>query len=612
MNKRAVIYVFYDKDGIVDSYVTYMLQALKSVCDKLVVVCNGKLNDLGRQSLYEITEDIVVRENEGFDAWGFKTGIEYIGWDTIEQYDELVLMNDSVFGPIYPLQSIFDDMAEKELDFWGITKHGRFVKTYGKGNKEKVLPEHIQSYFIAVSKSMLSDPEFRKYWDNLKKLKTWNDAVSLFESKFTNHFESLGMKWDVYINTDDRYADFTGISMLSLMVYELIRDYRCPVIKRKNFSIEYDNFLAFSVGDNTRKAFDYIKENTEYDVDLIWDHILRTSTLRHINDCLNLTYLLPESYVLNDAVDTKNMNVAVFAHITYEDLIDFCAGYIKSASGIADVYITTLNEHTKECIVDRFGLLGLNEPKIIVLPENSRGRDVSALWVALKPYMTHYDYICYIHNKKSPQVKPLTVGRGFAERCFTNTLASKEYVINVLNLFAQNPRLGMLFPPPIAHGPYRGLISNLWTSNHPIALELAERFGIDVLLDAKIDPVFPAGGMFWFKTRALQKLIDYDIKYTDFPPEPLGEDGTISHAFERIYCFVAQSEGYYSAWGMTNSFASTEITTLSYLLARKHTKIWGATRVVLVNKVRKYMKLYLFLRFFYRIPKKIKKKLRGL
>ena len=36
--KRLVIYFFYDKDGIVDRYVPYMLEDMKKNCSELFVV----------------------------------------------------------------------------------------------------------------------------------------------------------------------------------------------------------------------------------------------------------------------------------------------------------------------------------------------------------------------------------------------------------------------------------------------------------------------------------------------------------------------------------------------------------------------------------------------
>ncbi|MFD2881108.1 rhamnan synthesis F family protein [Paenibacillus rhizoplanae] len=51
-----------------------------------------------------------------------------------------------------------------------------------------------------------------------------------------------------------------------------------------------------------------------------------------------------------------------------------------------------------------------------------------------------------------------------------------------------------------------------------------------------------------------------------FPKEPNNNDGTILHAIERIYPFVAQHEGYYPAWLMADSYARIEVTNLYYML----------------------------------------------
>jgi len=601
---RVAIYVFYDKDGIVDGYVTVMLQALKTVCSKLVVVCNGIVNDEGKEQLESVTPDVVIRENEGFDAWAYKAGMEYIGWDNLVEYDELVLLNDTVFGPIYPFQTMFEEMAEKNLDFWGITKHGESAN-YNGLTRDGMFPEHIQTYFLAISKSMLSSAEFRGYWDKLRNLKSWNETVSFIEAQLTKHFSDLGFSWDVYVNTDNDMPDFSDTSLIQLMPYELIRNYKCPIIKRKNFTIEYLHFLAFSIGNSTKKAFDYIRYNTSYDTNLIWDHILRTADLRHIKDNLHLNYVLPDDRVLppkhGNASPDKQSNVAIFAHITYDDLIDYCVGYVSSAIDVADIYITTLTEETKEKILARFSNIKCKKLEVIVMPGDSKGRDVGALWVMLRQYMKEYDYVCFMHNKKSPQDKPLTIGRGFAQRCYENMLASKEYVQNVINTFDENPRLGMLFSPPVIHGPYRLLISNLWGVNHKNTIKLAEKLGVNVPIEEAIDPVFAAGGMFWFKPDALKKLVDYDWKYEDFPDEPLPIDGSLGHAIERIYCFAAQSEGYYSGWIMTEDSSVTEMTTLWYLLTRHQLHSpWGLLKRNMVEGLKKHKRLYVFLRNIYR------------
>lgn len=68
-------------------------------------------------------------------------------------------------------------------------------------------------------------------------------------------------------------------------------------------------------------------------------------------------------------------------------------------------------------------------------------------------------------------------------------------------------------------------------------------------------------------------LIDYGFDWDDFPKEPMPLDGTISHALERIYPYVAQSQGYYSGCLMNTDYASLNNTNLYYYLSGVLTKI---------------------------------------
>ena len=47
--------------------------------------------------------------------------------------------------------------------------------------------------------------------------------------------------------------------------------------------------------------------------------------------------------------------------------------------------------------------------------------------------------------------------------------------------------------------------------------------------------------------QGIEKIFEYAFKGEDFPAEPMPVDGTISHAIERIWPYVAQEAGYYSA-----------------------------------------------------------------
>lgn len=60
--KRACILFFYDKDGIADEYNFYNLKELRTVCDYILVVINGKLAPESRDRLADVCDDMFVRK----------------------------------------------------------------------------------------------------------------------------------------------------------------------------------------------------------------------------------------------------------------------------------------------------------------------------------------------------------------------------------------------------------------------------------------------------------------------------------------------------------------------------------------------------------------------
>lgn len=120
--KRLLIFFFYDKDGIVDRYIPYMLDDMKTNVSDIIFVSNGKINAKSRPTVESITKNILERVNEGLDAWAYKEALENIGWENLKTYDEVILMNHTIMGPIYPFKDMFDFMNKKDLDFWGLTK----------------------------------------------------------------------------------------------------------------------------------------------------------------------------------------------------------------------------------------------------------------------------------------------------------------------------------------------------------------------------------------------------------------------------------------------------------------------------------------------------------
>ena len=555
---RLVIYFFYDADGIVDRYVPYMLEDINKNCSELFVVCNGKLTPEGRKTFQKLTPNVMVRENKGFDVWAYKTALEHYGWDKLAEYDEVVMMNSTIMGPIYPFSEMFEEMNGRDLDFWGITKYHKvnanpFNSIYG------YIPEHIQSHFIVVRQPMLCSPEFHQYWDNHEKVKSYADAVGKHEAIFTKMFADMGFEWDVYSDLLG-ITDYTNYPLMMCPV-KIISETRCPIFKRRSFFNEYGDYISNTEGTQARELMEFLKNKTSYDVDMIWENILRTYHLVDIANALQLDYILPTKY--STCVET-NCKTALVIHSYFKDLVEYCYKYALSMPKNCDVYITTDTEDKANEISKVFTAGPWKKVQIIQI--KNQGRDVSSLLVGVADKIENYDLVCFMHDKKVSQLDYGIKGYAFSERCFQNLLPTKEFVQNVIGLFESETRMGMLFPAPPNHADYYPTLGNEWGPNYYCTEELFKKLELKCPISLYKEPRAPLGTMFWFRPRALEKLLKFGWKYEDFPKEPNHVDGTLLHGVERIYPFVAQDAGYYSAWIFSDEYARAEINNLTYML----------------------------------------------
>lgn len=557
--KRLAIYFFYDKNGIVDRFVPYFLEDLKKNCSEILIVCNGKLEENGEKILKKYGK-VLVRENKGFDVWAYKTGLEYYGWNVLEQFDEIVMLNSTIMGPIYPLKETFDKMNVKDLDFWGMTEYFKYPADPSGCCVYKYIPDHIQSHFIVCRKSLVESKDFHEYWDNMPMIHNYWEAVGMHEMIFTKHFADMGYKWDVSVDMED-LRDYNGYPLMMCPI-KLIEERRCPIFKRRSFFHDAVDYMSNTAGEQVRKLYDYIKESTAYDEDFIWETILRNYNQSDFVRNMDLTYILDRKNSEQKEECNNKYNIALVMHLYFDDLLDNSFQYANSMPQNADIYVTTNSVEKKEKILNIFQKLKCHKLEVRVI--ENRGRDVSSLLVGVKDVIMQYDIVCFMHDKKTAQVIPGTVGAGFANKCLDNILASKGYVNNIIKCFDENPRLGLLTPPEPNHGWFFPTLGQEWRNNFKTAKDLADQLGIKVPMSEEKPPIAPFGTMFWFRPKAMKCLYAKDWEYEDFPPEPNNTDGTILHAIERLYPFAVQQEGYYPAIVMNDQWAAIEYTNLKY------------------------------------------------
>lgn len=130
--KRSLaIMSVYDADGIIDTDVIYFLDALGKVADRIVVAVNGTVSTEGKGMLQNVVDDVYIRPNKGFDFGAYKdTLLNYLPDTVWNDYQEIILCNDTCFGPFTLFETIFETMYKRNLEFWSISFRDNILVPY--------------------------------------------------------------------------------------------------------------------------------------------------------------------------------------------------------------------------------------------------------------------------------------------------------------------------------------------------------------------------------------------------------------------------------------------------------------------------------------------------
>lgn len=248
---------------------------------------------------------------------------------------------------------------------------------------------------------------------------------------------------------------------------------------------------------------------------------------------------------------SRKLRLGIHVHLYNRHLYPELYGYLKAFPALFDLFLTVTDEKfipIAEKIFRREGIPNLQ--KLTVLLVENRGRDVAPWLVDLAKYQNRYDLFCHLHGKESAQYETARSGLGadWRDYLFINLLA-QEAVEDIMYLFEIDPQLGIVFPEPFEFiaNIYNGAKLNLLGTMGEDKLfpGLLERMGMSGDIDMKT-VFYSVGTMMWYRPKALKPLFDLNLKYEDFPEEPIGVGGTLAHAVERLPPLVALGTGYHS------------------------------------------------------------------
>ena len=192
-HRRAIVLAHYDRDGLVDAHVRQALHAYRSICSRLVLVSTS-LRRLPRE-VEGVVDDFVARSNEGYDFGSWRAGLERLG--DPGDFDEVVCVNDSVYGPLWQPAAAFTDPRIAAADLWGMVLSEQPPDPPRHGSRREPRPPpqpHLQSWCFGMRTKFLRHDECRRFWADVGPQPDKQAVIARYEVGLSDRAVAAGLR----------------------------------------------------------------------------------------------------------------------------------------------------------------------------------------------------------------------------------------------------------------------------------------------------------------------------------------------------------------------------------------------------------------------------------
>lgn len=505
--ERILLYVHFNKCNHISGHVFYQLEQLKPLFSKIIFISNSPLSNEDKCRLREDLgiSDLLERANRGFDFAAWRDGMNWLGFDTLQNSDSLTLMNDTCFGPLWDLASIYQRFEEDpQADFWGMTN---FRKT-------RYFEEHLQSYFVTFKQSVLKDKAFREFWSQVEDFADVQDVIDNYEIRFTKRFLEAGFRYQALLDTRQEEAgellhpDFSYYKPLRIL------EAKVPFLKVK--ALTGNPFLA-------RYLLEELETSSSYPTFLIKEHLFY-----HFGP--DLPCLLQDKYLFQ-ATSNYRTDQPVLLHIHVTDLPIFQQYQDKLFSLSSQFqYLVTIDQpEVLKQLQTALGHLG-NKVQIVL----SQKSHALLAMLEQKEILQNYAYIGHLSTHRIMENQAV-----FDQAMRSDLINMMVYYADTsIEALEQESAVGLVIPdlPRLVRDglfesePPRSRLAAIWQ-------EAGLHKSFDFMTPPSLTRVY--GGFVWFKYSALASL--FQMKSLESLPSSEQE---FSDVLEHLLVYIAWDSHY--------------------------------------------------------------------
>lgn len=187
---RTAVVASYFGSGVLPDHLIYLLKGLREVVDNIIYVADCPVLPDEVKKLDGIVYIARFERHRQYDFGSYRRGLEIARSEGLLDpavADELVLINDSNYGPVFPFSESFNAFANRDCDFWGYTGYNAF------GNL------HISSYFYVFRRAVIDSRKLDGFLSDVQGRVERDKVIMKFEFRLTQFLADCGFKWDTLV-----------------------------------------------------------------------------------------------------------------------------------------------------------------------------------------------------------------------------------------------------------------------------------------------------------------------------------------------------------------------------------------------------------------------------
>lgn len=231
--RKLIFFAHYDPKDEVDDYVRFYIEKLYSLGSTIIFVSGSPhLKPESADKIAQYCSGMYTRRTLSLDFGSWHLAWELMkrkGW-TLESFDQFLLANDSVYGPLFDLNAMFSRFVG--ADMYGVTE-------------SREISLHLQSYFLMWDLNPKTHAFIEAFWRDFRYVVRKQALINRYELGISQQARRWGLRQLAYISDAEarqaaiQQGDREQLAALSLgsinnslYLWEvLISTLRCPFLK---------------------------------------------------------------------------------------------------------------------------------------------------------------------------------------------------------------------------------------------------------------------------------------------------------------------------------------------------------------------------------------------